>query len=119
MSSPPPPPPPPAAGDVAETWVVARADFDAAVHVSVYVIEPAVFGVIVAEPLVGLSPAQPSPDCPSVALQAVAFEEVHVSVTGLPIVIVSGDTASLTAGNVTVTVVLADASTPETPQFKP
>lgn len=65
----------------------------APVHASVYVAVPIAVGVSVVEPLVASVPDH-APD----PVQDAVFVELHVSVTGLPTVMVEGDAVSVTVG---------------------
>jgi hypothetical protein len=69
---------------------------------------------------VAFVPDHPSPDCPPLATQLVAFVAVQVKVTGLPTAIEVGEADKVTVGTVTVTATGVAASVTEfATQFKP
>ncbi len=63
---------------------------------------PAAVGVTVAVPFAGLLPVQPSPDCPPLATQLAALDEVQVKVTGCPTVTGDGAATKVTVGTMPV-----------------
>ena len=84
------------------TCAVAWTDLDPDEQVIVYVIVPAAIGITFAVPLTDLVPAHPSPDCPLLARQVVAFDDVQVKVTEFPTVIEFGAAANVTVGTIPV-----------------
>jgi hypothetical protein len=63
-------------------------------------------------PLVELLLAHPSPGCPPLAAQAVAFFEAQVKVKECPTVIEGGAADNVSVGRVTATATVAAAVTP-------
>lgn len=88
-------------------------------HVTTYIIVPAAFGVTLAVPSAERAPVHPSPDCPPLAAQAGALDEVQVKATGFPTVMAVGAAVNVTAGRVIATVTVAVALTACATQISP